>query len=75
MAIYAFNLAYPKNFEKTLLFFQRIILSLDDEQPLDKKYYMLHPCSIKKWKVNFHCVWTVIKSDLTISVCMLLFEN
>jgi len=36
MAIYAFNLAYPKNFEKTLLFFQRIILRLDDEQPLDK---------------------------------------
>ena len=44
IAIYAFNLAYPKNFEKTLLFFQLIILSLDDEQPLYKN--ILHVTSL-----------------------------
>lgn len=44
MAIYAFNLAYPKHFEKSLLFFQRNIPSLDDEQRLDNK--ILHTTSL-----------------------------
>jgi len=37
MAIYTFNLAYPKELHKTLLLLQKVFLCLDDECSSDKK--------------------------------------
>ncbi|CAG2253601.1 unnamed protein product [Mytilus edulis] len=50
MAIYTFNLAYPKHIQKTLLFCQRVLLSLDDEVAIDKK--ILNVTSLLNQEMN-----------------------
>lgn len=41
LAIYCFNLAYPKELTKTFLYVQKMLLKIEDEQSNDKKLLSL----------------------------------